>query len=240
MKYIDLSLNTPQENLALDEALLDSCEEGGSGEILRLWEPESYFVVLGYSNKINSEVNLAYCRGEKIPVLRRVSGGGTVLQGPGCLNYAVILDMQKDKRLQSITRANQLIMERNKDALQPLLPEKELQIRGDTDLTWQFFKFSGNAQRRKKRFLLFHGTFLIDFDLKMIKKTLLPPTRQPEYRKNRPHMDFVRNLPVAKDKVREALKKGWEAFTLEPDLPTEKMSRLAAEKYSQEEFIRKF
>ncbi len=81
MKYLDRTLGTAQENLAGDEALLDGCEEGGSDEILRFWEPRQYFVVLGYPNKVSAEVNLDSCRTLGIPVLRRCSGGGTVLQG---------------------------------------------------------------------------------------------------------------------------------------------------------------
>ena len=47
MKWIDLTYDSPAENLACDEALLDHCEEGGEGEILRFWEPSAFFVVLG-------------------------------------------------------------------------------------------------------------------------------------------------------------------------------------------------
>jgi len=57
MKYLDQTLQTPQENLACDEALLDWCEDGFPDEILRFWEPRQYFAVLGYSNKTRSEVN---------------------------------------------------------------------------------------------------------------------------------------------------------------------------------------
>src|SRR5205823_14828569 len=91
MKCFDLTLPTPEENLACDEALLDSCEEGRSDELLRFWQPAQYFVVLGYSNKVSTEVKLPFCGENRIPVLRRCTGGGTVLQGPGVLNYSLIL-----------------------------------------------------------------------------------------------------------------------------------------------------
>src|SRR5258708_39998356 len=87
MKYIDLTLPAPEENLACDEALLDLCEEGWEGEILRFWEPRGYFVVVGYANKTAAEVNLGFCRENGIPVLRRCSGGGAGLAGAGGLNY---------------------------------------------------------------------------------------------------------------------------------------------------------
>ena len=67
MKLCDLTLPTPEENLACDEALLDLCEAGGSDELLRLWAPPQYFVVLGYANKAATEVNLPFCRQPRHP-----------------------------------------------------------------------------------------------------------------------------------------------------------------------------
>ena len=140
MEYLDQTLQTPHENLACDEALLDCCEEGFPDEILRFWEPRQHFVVLGYSNKARSEVNLDSCQRLGIPVLRRCTGGGTVLQGPGCLNYALLLKIQSDSPLANITKANAFIMNRNRNALNPLLGGKVL-IQGHTDLTLQGTKF---------------------------------------------------------------------------------------------------
>ncbi|HRX57114.1 MAG TPA: hypothetical protein P5016_21580, partial [Verrucomicrobiales bacterium] len=87
MKYLELSLPTPEENLALDEWLLQQTEDSGV-ETLRLWESSHPFVVLGRSNSLAGEVDTEACRQRNIPILRRVSGGGTVVQGPGCLSYA--------------------------------------------------------------------------------------------------------------------------------------------------------
>src|SRR5215203_5375001 len=100
MNYCDLTLPTPAENLACDEALLDACT--GRMELLRFWEARDYFVVLGYANKVATEVNFSFCKQNKIPILRRCTGGGTVLQGPGCLNYSLILPVTGDAPLHSI------------------------------------------------------------------------------------------------------------------------------------------
>src|SRR6266550_4117185 len=59
MQYLDLSLPTPEENLACDEALLNFCEAGYDREILRLWESPTPFVVLGHGNRAADEANLA-------------------------------------------------------------------------------------------------------------------------------------------------------------------------------------
>src|SRR5450432_4760006 len=110
MKLLDLSLPTPAENLACDEALLDWGEEESGGEILRFWEPREYFVVVGYANKVSSEANVPACGAEGIPILRRCSGGGTVLQGPGCLNYSLALKTDGRPEVETIPITNHYIM----------------------------------------------------------------------------------------------------------------------------------
>src|SRR6266576_1230304 len=121
MKLLDLTLAAPADNLACDEVLLDRCEDRAEEETLRFWEPHDYFVVVGYANKLATEVNVPACETRGIPVLRRCSGGGTVLQGPGCLNYALILSITEDGPTHSISAANQFIMERKRVAIENLL-----------------------------------------------------------------------------------------------------------------------
>src|SRR5688572_5716499 len=109
MKLLDLTLATAAENLACDEALLDWCEQGDGEEVLRFWEPRDHCVVVGYANRVATEVNAPACEARGVPVLRRCSGGGTVLQGPGCMNYALILLITRDGPTHSISAANQFV-----------------------------------------------------------------------------------------------------------------------------------
>ena len=154
MKFLDLTLPTPPENLACDEALLDFFEANGGDGVLRFWEPQSYFVVVGYANHVQKEVNVAACEAAGVPILRRCSGGGTVLQGPGCLNYSLVAKIEEAGPLASIISANRSIMERTGAALDSKIqnPKSKIQNAGSTDLTIGKLKFSGNAQRRKKHF----------------------------------------------------------------------------------------
>ncbi len=239
MKYIDLTLPAPEENLACDEALLDLCEEGWDGEILRFWEPRGHFVVVGYANKTAAEVNLTFCRENGIPVLRRCSGGGTVLQGPGCLNYSLILEITESGPLRGIAGANAFILNRQRAALGPLL-DAPVEILGHTDLAVGSLKFSGNAQRRKRKFLLFHGVFLLQFDILLIGKALRMPSKQPDYRRNRPHTEFLTNLNLPSAVLKSALQKAWSAKTPLPNIPSEKIGELTRQKYATEEWNLKF
>src|ERR1700744_2350074 len=117
MHLLDLTFPTPAENLACDEALLDFFEEHGGNGLLRFWEPKDYFVVVGYANKVQTETNVAACEENKIPILRRCSGGGTVLQGPGCLDYSLVLKIADHAPLAGINSANRFIMERTRAAI---------------------------------------------------------------------------------------------------------------------------
>jgi lipoate-protein ligase A len=237
MKKIDLTFQTPQENLAFDEALLDRCEEEGGPEVLRFWEAREYFVVLGYSNKFALEVNEISCRKAGIPVFRRASGGGTVLQGPGCLNFSLILRIDGSPERSNVTRTNAWVMEKNRAALQEIL-QKKVEVRGITDLALGDFKFSGNAQRRKRSAFLFHGTFLTDFDLPRIGACLQMPEKEPDYRKNRPHGAFVTNVQAKPEAVKEALTRAWGARG-ETEAPTSRMETLR-ERYADPEWTRRF
>ena len=235
MVCLDLTFPTPAGNLACDEALLDAAEEQGGSAVLRFWESPSHFVVLGYANKVAEETNVEVCRALGVPILRRCSGGGTVVQGPGCLNYSVILRIEQAAELQSITGTNQWVMSRNRDAIARLLG-RPVSIEGHTDLAAGQLKFSGNAQRRKREWLLFHGTFLLDFDLSLIEKVLRTPPRQPDYRQQRSHNEFITQLKLSSASVKAALCEAWDAKTARASVPHERTQNLVASRYVRDEW----
>lgn len=239
LQYCDLSLPTPYHDLAGDEALLELCEAGYESELLRFWEPRSYSVVLGYTNKLHDEARVAQCEADNIPVLRRASGGGTVLQGPGCLNYSLVLKISDPGPTAGITETNASIMQRHRQAIESLA-QTSVAIRGVTDLTLGDLKFSGNAQRRKRGFLLFHGTFLLDFDIPAVARYLKLPARQPEYRHQRAHEDFLTNLHLPAEATKDALKNCWGAAELFEAWPFQRIEALVEEKYLSHEWTFKF
>lgn len=208
MHLLDLTLGMPAQDLALDEALWEGCEAGGP-EALRFWESPVPFVVLGYANRIASEVSLETCRQRNIPVLRRITGGGAVLQGPGCLNYTLVLRVAASGPTANVSATNLHIMNRHAATLTRVLG-RPVRRRGDTDLAIGDRKFSGNAQRRGRHALLFHGTILCDCDLELMDAVLPPPSRQPDYRAGRGHAAFLKALDVPADRVKVALRQAWE------------------------------
>lgn len=235
MRFLDRTFSSPEENLACDEALLDMCEEGYPEDLLRVWESPVRFVVLGYANSVAREVFREACISSGIPILRRCSGGGTVLQGPGCLNYALLLHIHRHPVLHDISSTNRYILERHAECLRSLIPF-DIQLQGHTDLALQGSKFSGNSQRRKGKALLFHGTMLYDFPLDSMHEYLPFPSVEPSYRHGRSHSAFLTNIPVDANGLRALLRQTWGAGNELTDIPYERIARLVREKYSSPEW----
>jgi lipoate-protein ligase A len=241
LDLLDLTLPTPEENLALDEALLNEAEEqAGRGEpireILRFWESAKPFVVLGSTGRLSEEVHVENCRREGIPVLRRASGGGTVLNGPGCLCYALILGLDNRPELHDIHASYRTILSQ----MARRLGLEGLDHRGISDIALKGRKVSGNAQRRKSRVLLHHGTILYAADPEQMERVLKNPPRQPDYRAGRAHAAFTANLPLPAEEIKRRLSRCWNARTpaRPPRLPD--LTALIEEKYANRQWIERF
>jgi lipoate-protein ligase A len=234
MQFLHLTLPGAAENLALDEALLLEAEAGRGGEVLRLWEGPRHAVVLGAGGVRDDDVDEAACRADGVPVLRRASGGGTVLLGPGCLCYSLVLAYASSPPLREIPFSYAFILGRVREALAGLLPD--VTAAGTSDLAAGGRKFSGNAQQRKRGHLLHHGTLLYDFDLARVGRYLRMPARQPEYRGRRDHTEFLRNLPAGAVELKRRLRAAWQADEEVSAWPAEEVRRLTEEKYRREEW----
>lgn len=230
MRLLDLTLPTPEENLALDDALLDEAEEAGAPrETLRLWEPPAPFVVLGRSSQVGNEVWLERCREKNVPVLRRSSGGAAIVTGPGCLMYSLVLSLHARPALRAIDQAHRFVLTALADALRARGTAAEHS--GISDLAVEGRKFSGNSLRVRREHLLYHGTLLYDFPLDLIADCLKTPPRQPDYRAGRAHDAFVANLPLPVDTLRPAVIGAWPIDGPSGDWPRERVMALVEEKY---------
>lgn len=249
MQRLDLTLPTPAENLALDEALLDLAEDDDAdSEFLRIWESPQPIVVVGRSSRVGQEVNVQACQERRIPILRRASGGAAIIAGPGCLMYAVVLSYQLRPELKDIRRAHMFVLDKLAESLRPLLTHagNVIQI-GTSDLAIVEHtpsavarKFSGNSLRAKRSHLLYHGTLLYDFDLALINSCLRMPPRQPNYRNRRAHGDFVVNLPMTRQSLMDALARAWPTSEELIDWPQDRVSNLVADRLSRDRWNLEF
>ena len=207
MQQVIESYTSPADHLALDEALLLAAESKEIGDTIRVWEIDQPTVVVGRSTKVDFEVDRGFCKANQIPILRRCSGGATIVAGSGCLMYSVIISLESNPSLRKIDAAHGHVMSRVLAAVQSQLPDARLQ--GICDLTWQNRKFSGNSLRIARNCLLYHGTILYAADLPLLVRCLRQAPRQPDYRDQRDHVDFVTNAPIESSLFEAALLKAF-------------------------------
>ncbi|HZN26717.1 MAG TPA: lipoate--protein ligase family protein [Burkholderiales bacterium] len=171
---------------------------------MRFWETVQECVVLGRSGRVERDVKLDLCRRSRIPVLRRCSGGGAVLLGPGCLNYSIVLPLEWNVRWRDVRYSFEWTM----TLVRRALGVPGLRSEG-SDLSLDDRKVSGNAQRRTQTAILHHGTILYSFDGHRAEHFLKPPLRAPQYRAGRSHRDFLGNVPLDAEEIRERLVAAW-------------------------------
>ncbi|MGI6296206.1 MAG: lipoate--protein ligase family protein [Armatimonadota bacterium] len=184
-------------NLAIDEYLAKDAAATG-GRTLRLWWGDTPALVLGCGDKPEAVLDLEECVARKVGWIKRITGGGTVLQSGGILNYSYTAP---DPGGLDIKRT----FESGAQFIIAGLAEFGIDgcYRGISDVAVRELKISGNAQARKWRSILLHGTVLVDLDFDLLAAVLKHPAREPDYRRGRNHRDFLttmRNLHVSADK----------------------------------------
>ncbi|MEW8996636.1 MAG: lipoate--protein ligase [Thermoanaerobacter sp.] len=148
MLYIYNKNTNPYFNLAAEEYVLKEFQE----ECFMLWRNEPSIIV-GKNQNTLAEINLDYVRQHKIPVVRRLSGGGAVFHDLGNLNFTFIVN-EDVSSFSDFRRFTQPII----DVLRKLSVNAEFS--GRNDITIDGKKISGNAQYYYKNRILHHGTLL--------------------------------------------------------------------------------
>lgn len=237
MQLLDLTLPTLEANLALEEALLDQAGQDPAWPgLLRLWEWDALGVVLGRSSQNAAEVQEDYCRRKGIPVRRRCSGGAAVVVGSGCALYAVI-QRTAETGVPAPEALHGYVLGKFETALRQAGVAAERQ--GISDLAVAGCKISGNSLRCTRTAFLYHGTVLYNFPLAEIAACLRTAPRQPAYRQGRDHLDFVANVPLSREAIREVLRTAWPIAAVTDSWPQRETERLVRERYSQEAWNRR-
>ena len=236
MRAFDYTFDDPHENLAFDEVAVRNAERDGGDDLLRFWESPTPFVVLGLTQRIHDEVHLDSCNEDCVPVTRRCSAGGCVLQGPGCLNFTVVLAKDRHPGIESIHGSYETILGK----ISAATGVDGVAATGISDLALAERKISGNAQRRLKRFILHHGTVLYRADIHSVTRYLKEPEDRPDYRGERRHGEFITNLDIEREVLVEGISAqfGCRVDTSEPPTEWLQQSRaLAEEKYRTKAWI---
>ena len=188
MEVLCWSAPTVAENLAFDEALARSAWETGQ-HLLRFWWGGPPAVVLGFSERPEQVVDTAACSRLGVDVLKRCTGGGTVLQTSGVLNYSLVMPSSDRYNVRAGFR-------QGTDLVCAILAAFGVDgvPQGTSDVAVGDRKISGNAQARRWKALLVHGTLLADLDFSLSEEVLRHPLREPAYRRGRGHRDFMVTL----------------------------------------------
>lgn len=240
LRLLDTPPLAPEEHLALEEAVLDAVETGESPCTLRLWESATPFVVLGSAQVLACEVDEEYCAIDGVPVMRRCTAGGCVLQGPGSLNYSLFLRYAEFPETRDLHQSYCFILSRIAGALEAAgIPARH---EGVCDLAVAGLKVSGNAQRRRRNAFLHHGTLVHRADHAAMARYLREPKDRPAYRAGRTHRDFVGELRLLPEQLRRLIIEAFGAGeAAEPPTPREweAMRHLVNEKYRAAAWIRR-
>lgn len=161
MIFISRPETNPYFNIAVEEYVLKNFSE----DVLMLWQSEASVIVGKHQNAL-AEINLDFVRKYDIPVIRRISGGGTVFHGPGNLNYTLITTNQNRERLIDFQKFTKPVI----DFLSSLGINAEFE--GKNNLRIGEKKFSGNSAHVFKNRVLHHGTLLFDTDLDILAESI--------------------------------------------------------------------
>jgi lipoate-protein ligase A len=166
-------------NMALEEAVLQSCQSGQTLPTLRLylWKPPG--VSMGYFQSLEKTVDLNKCRENNIDVVRRITGGRAVLH-ENEVTYSVCASVKEFPELgENISETYQKISFALLESLKTLKvfgewvkPSRErIQVTENSDLSKPCFisnsryeitvgekKLIGSAQRRFQNSFIQHGS----------------------------------------------------------------------------------
>lgn len=161
MIYIERTQTDPYFNIAAEEYLLKKSSE----EILMFWRNKPSVVVGKHQNTLK-EVNLDFVKKNDIPVIRRISGGGTVYHDQSNINYTIITQSNQKETWVDFRKFTEPTMKFMKTL------GIETYFEGKNNLTIKGKKFSGNAAHVFKNSVIHHGTLLFDTNLNTLEQII--------------------------------------------------------------------
>jgi lipoate-protein ligase A len=237
--WLDAHVPDAATQLAIDEALLEEAHEGRcTAVVVRTWMATEPVVVLGSSSRVEEEVDPQACAAHGVTILRRPSGGATVMLGPGCLMWSVVTHHAAGPP--AIEQIHAAMLDPLAEALTARAGRRVVR-RGLSDLAIPTGegerKVSGNALRVRRHGVLYHGTLLDSLDLALVSRVLRHPPREPEYRARRAHSAFLANLGLGRGTVEQAVREAFGAETSRTAWPVDAVGRLVQERYADPAWV---
>ena len=165
------------ENMAIDEAILRSVTAQTSPPTLRFyrWQPSA--VSIGYFQGIEQEVDLEACAARGVDVIRRLTGGGAVYHDyEGEITYSLAIPDDYPGIPHKILDSYGILCQGLIVGLRSLGMPAEFKPINDIIVNGR--KISGNAQTRRFRGILQHGTLLCEVDAPLMFTLLKVPNEK--------------------------------------------------------------
>ncbi len=157
------------ENMAVDRALIDSVASGESLPVMRLYGWTCPAITVGYFQKIDETVRRDFCRKNDIPVIRRITGGGTVLHDME-ITYSLTVPGDSSFIPKNLDSSFKYILEPLIMTLRHL--GLKAVFKPVNDILVNSRKISGSAQTRKKGVIQQHGTLILDINRELFINAL--------------------------------------------------------------------
>jgi lipoate---protein ligase len=155
-----------------------------------IWIPDKTYIVLGASNKPEDSLFTENIIKDNITVMKRFSGGQSVMLTPNNLIISVVFPNTKPLESKNIfNNINSLIISALKEA-----GINNLSLMGISDIAISGKKILGSAIYKNKEKLLYHAVLNIGEPALTFEKYLKHPVKEPDYRNGRKHIDFVTSL----------------------------------------------
>jgi lipoate-protein ligase A len=145
-------------------------------------------IVMGISGKEELLIDETHHQRHPVPIIRRFSGGGTVYVDHNTLFVTFICNSEEFQ----VPCFPKEVMRWTEKVYRPVFEGKDFHLR-ENDYVIGDRKFGGNAQYLQKKRWLHHSTLLWDYEAEKMNLLKLPP-KMPEYRKTRPHQEFLCSL----------------------------------------------
>lgn len=167
LRCIHRESTDPYFNIAAEEYLL----QHASIDTFMVWVNEPS-VIIGKHQNAAREINHDVIQEKGIPVIRRITGGGTVYHDPGNINFSFIRLNRKENPIDFKFFTFPVITFLKSMGL-------AAEFEGKSNVAIEGLKVSGNSAHVYKGRVLHHGTLLFDTDLETLQQ--VTSTREEHY-----------------------------------------------------------
>jgi lipoate-protein ligase A len=247
-RWLDLDAIDPIETQTIFDAVATVRGRNTIGDTLIFCYPRSPLVSLGYHQQIEKELDVQFCRDNRIPFVRRILGGGAVYLDRGQFFYQLIIGPKNPLLPRNVNDAFRFLLQAPVWAYQSLGIDAQYRPVNDIQVCGRKISGNGAATTAEGVFVL-TGNIILSFDYEKMVKVLKAPSekfRDKAYRTLKEYLSTASaelGREVTPDEAKTALKSGFERLLgekLQPGTLTSEERKLMSDlraKYLSEEWL---